>query len=166
MSQSFPLAPMTRPMTALTAGLLAMPVILLGLAQASPLAVSMGSTAGLLMVLFVAIWLVARPARYDVGEDGITMVFPVWRRTVPWTAVRAARTFAGDAFTREVGWGMRVGAGGLFGSFGWLVTSIGTLEMYVSRRSDLVLVECEGRKHLLVSPSDAQAFATAVRRHL
>ena len=94
------------------------------------------------------------------------MVFPVWRRTIPWSSVRGTRSFAGDAFRREVGSGMRVGSGGLFGSFGWLVTSIGTLEMYISRRSDLVLVECEGRKSLLVSPSDAAGFAKAVQSHL
>jgi hypothetical protein len=152
---------------ALTLTLLALPVLLWGLSVLGSSAAGGTAMTGVgLCLLYMGVWLAARPSRYELGEEGITMVFPIWRRTVPWSSVRGTRSFAGDAFGREVGRGVRVGSGGLFGSFGWLVTSIGTLEMYISRRSDLVLVECEGRKGLLVSPSDASGFAKAVQSHL
>lgn len=159
----FPIARMDALMGGLTAVVLALPVVFAALAiGAVPLALPMLATAGGLVALYVAVWLLARPTRYDVDADGLHVVFPAWTRTIPRVELRGVEAYAGGRFRSEVGWGLRIGVGGLWGTFGLLVTPLGTLETYVSRTSDLVLVTCEGRRDLLLSPADLDGFCQAV----
>jgi hypothetical protein len=114
--------------------------------------------------LYAAIWLWARPTSFEVTADELVLHFPAVTRTVARSVVEGAEVFEDDRFTRELGWGMRVGAGGLWGAFGLLVCRDVTYEMYISRRSDLVVVRCHGRRPLLLSPADPVGLARALER--
>jgi hypothetical protein len=66
---------------------------------------------------------------------------------------------------REAGWGLRVGAGGLGGGFGWLWTQRrGIVQMYVSRIDGLVWIERVHDRPWLVTPEQPEAFVRALSR--
>ena len=164
MTRTFPIARMDGLFTTLTGVLLVLPAGIAVVALAAPVvALPMLGTALAMVAVYAAVYLAMRPSRFALGEDGLQVVFPLWTRTVPWATIRGARLFRGDSYTHEVGWGLRVGAGGLWGVFGWLVRPGDTVETWVSRREDLVRLTCEGRHDLLVSPADAEAFTAAVQ---
>lgn len=54
---------------------------------------------------------------------------------------------------------MRIGAGGLWGGFGWLWTSRkGMVEFYVSRTDGFVLITRPNHLDILITPSTPEAF--------
>jgi hypothetical protein len=58
---------------------------------------------------------------------------------------------------------MRVGAGGLWGGFGWLWTQRrGIVQMYVSRTDDFVWIERPGERSWLITPERPKAFVRAM----
>jgi hypothetical protein len=77
--------------------------------------------------------------------------------------VAGARVLSGREFRDRVGFAMRIGAGGLWGGFGWLWTSRrGIVEFYVSRLDGYVLLErCSGRP-LLFTPADPEGMVEAL----
>jgi hypothetical protein len=58
---------------------------------------------------------------------------------------------------------MRIGAGGLWGGFGWLYTRKGLLDLYVSRTDRFVLVRRRIGRPLLLTPERDEAFVDALR---
>ncbi|MGH8532002.1 MAG: PH domain-containing protein [Gammaproteobacteria bacterium] len=69
----------------------------------------------------------------------------------------------GNGRKREVGWGVRVGAGALWGGFGWLWTQRrGIVQMYISRINDLVWIECTSGRPWLISPEQPHLFIQAM----
>ena len=66
---------------------------------------------------------------------------------------------------RDVGWGMRVGAGGLWGGFGLLWTARrGIVQMYVSRLDRFVWIERGKERPWLITPERAEEFVAALTR--
>jgi hypothetical protein len=56
-------------------------------------------------------------------------------------------------------WRARVGAGGLWGGFGWLWTEKrGIVQMYVSRTDRFVWIERGAERPWLISPENPEAF--------
>ena len=160
--RSFSIAPMDGLMRTLTIFVGLLPLVFLGLAAVpSPVRPWMGATSLALLALYAGVWLIARPDAYLLDAEALVLRFPLWSRRIPRTELTGLTRYPGTAFRDEVGWGMRVGAGGLFGAFGWLVTGEGTFEMYVSRVSDLVVVHRDGGRDLLLSPGDLDGFAAA-----
>jgi hypothetical protein len=67
------------------------------------------------------------------------------------------------ALYSEIGWGMRVGAGGLWGGFGWLWTQRrGIVQMYISRTDGFVWIERVGDRSWLITPAQPAAFVRAL----
>jgi hypothetical protein len=58
---------------------------------------------------------------------------------------------------------MRIGAGGLWGGFGWLYTRKGLLDLYVSRTDRFVLVRLRTGRPLLITPDADERFVAAFR---
>jgi hypothetical protein len=70
------------------------------------------------------------------------------------------RVLNGSELKREIGWGLRVGAGGLWGSFGWLWTKRrGIVQMYISRTDRFVWIERVGGRPWLITPEQLESFA-------
>jgi hypothetical protein len=147
----------------LTALLLAIPVVFVAVALFA------GAPRLLLWVglavaaLYAAIWLWMRPTAFEVDASGLRICFPLRTRRVPAHDVAGARSVTSREFLSEFGLALRVGAGGLWGGFGWLWTQRrGMVEFYVSRVDRYVLVERREGRPLLVTPADPAGLAQAL----
>jgi Bacterial PH domain len=163
---TFRLARMSGLIWSLTVPLLALPVLFAVLAARAPgpAAPVLQVVAGLLVVLYAAVWLYARPSRFEVGDQGLVIVWPARRQRVARDDIAGARILAWGDFRREFGWAARIGVGGLWGGFGWAWTSRrGLLDLYVSRTDGCVLVERHAGRALLLTPERPDAFVRALR---
>ncbi len=161
--RSFPLAPMSPLIIVLTALVLAVPVVF---------AVT-GVWAGNAPLLWVAVliaagcwlvWLYARPNRFEVSSQGLAIVWPLRRRLIAAREIAGVRPIEPWELRQEVGWGVRIGVGGLWGQFGWLWTARrGNLVTYVSRTDGLVLIERHTRRPLLLTPAERDEFVRALQ---
>jgi Bacterial PH domain len=98
-----------------------------------------------------------------VRPDVIEVVWPLKRRRIPREDIASVRILQQGELRREVGWGARVGAGGLWGGFGWLWTSRrGIVQMYVSQTDQFVWIEHKNNRPWLITPEEPEAFVRAV----
>jgi len=115
------------------------------------------------VAIYVWIWLRFRPTRFVVRPDVLEVVWPLKRRRIRRSEISAVRLTDACELRREVGWGMRVGAGGLWGGFGWLWTRRrGIVQMYVSRTDGLVWIERVHGRPWLITPERAEEFVGAL----
>jgi hypothetical protein len=159
MRRSFDLAPMSALIRWLT-------VVLLALPAAFALAALAGTRllwapALLLALTYAAVWLLARPTRFEADAGAIDVCFPAWTRSV--RDVASARLVGLQELRDTFGVMLRIGVGGLWGGFGWLWTSRrGLVEFYVSRTDGIVLLERRQGRPLLVTPHDPGGLAATV----
>ena len=114
----------------------------------------------LVAAIYGHIWLRMRPTRFVVDERGVEVVWPLRREIIPRARIAHARILDREALRQEAGWGMRVGAGGLWGGFGWLYTSKrGVVRMYISELDRFVWIETTDRKRpWMITPEEPEAF--------
>jgi len=158
---SFRLAPMSPALRVSTLVLLALPVGFIAMAVLwHPVFWFPGS---LVVVIYAWTWLRFRPTRFVVGPEAVDVVWPLKRRRIPRAGITGVRLVDAPDLRREVGWGVRVGAGGLFGGFGWLWTSRrGIVQMYISRTDRFVWIERGPERPWLVTPEEPDAFVRAL----
>lgn len=155
------LAPMSPSILALTLFLLTLPVVFVVFALYSTWL--MVIPAAFLLVMYVWIWLWFRPSTFAIRPDAVEIVWPLRRREIARRSIVHARVLDQAALRREVGWGMRVGAGGLGGGFGWLwTTRRGLVRMYVSRVDSFVWIERGAEQAWLITPDRPDAFVRAL----
>lgn len=163
-ARSFALAPMSPLIRGMTIALFAIPVLFV----AGPWlwkAPAFLSTVGLAVAgLYAWIWLRWRPTRFEVGADGVRVVFP-WRSfLVPRSELEGCRALSRETFREEYGRGTRIGVGGLWGGFGRLwTTKGGMLDFYISRTDEFVSIERRRSRPILITPEEPQAMVEAVR---
>jgi len=117
----------------------------------------------LLVAIYVWIWIWFRPTRFVVQPRGLEIVWPGRRRKIPRDDITAVRLIDRRELRREVGWAIRVGAGGLWGGFGWLWTEKrGVVRMYISRTDGLVWIERRSDRPWLLTPEQPEDFARAL----
>jgi hypothetical protein len=161
----FPLAPISGDIRALTA-----------IAFVAPLGLVLGAILGrgpvrgvllvisvLVLVLYASVWLLWRPTAFEVDRSRLRILWPRRVRTIPACEIAGAVVLSREAFRREFGWAMRIGAGGLWGGFGWLYTSKGLLGLYVSRTDRGVLVRLRTDRPLVVTPEGDERFVAVLR---
>ncbi|HEY7142119.1 MAG TPA: PH domain-containing protein [Methylomirabilota bacterium] len=149
----------------LTGIALALPLVLAvggGLGRGPARGILLGVTA-LVLVLYASVWLLWRPTAFEVDAAGLRILWPLRARGIPAREIGETVVLSREAFRREFGWGMRIGAGGLWGGFGWLYTSKGLLGLYVSRTDRVVLVRLRTGRPLLVTPEGDDRFVAALR---
>lgn len=161
---TFRLAPMSPLILALTLVLLALPVVFLAAAAVwTPL---LAAPALFMLVIYLWIWLRYRPSAFVVRPRTLEVTWPCMRREIPRDDISAVRVIDRETLRREVGWGMRVGAGGLFGGFGYLwTTNRGLVRMYVSRTDHFVWIERKSDRPWLITPDQPEAFVRALAPH-
>lgn len=158
---TFRLAPMSVPIRWLTAALLALPLAFLGHAALWPSPLAAPGCA--LVALYAWVWLRFRPSRFVVGPSELEVVWPLKRRRIPRAAISGVRLIDPAELRQRAGAGVRVGAGGLWGGFGWLWTGRrGIVQMYVSRTDGLVWIERIGDRPWLITPERPEAFVRAL----
>jgi hypothetical protein len=160
-SQTFPLAPMSTFIRALTVVLFALPVAFIAgslLWGAPRLGVGL-----LLAALTVWVWLWMRPSRFLVHPDAVEVVWPLKRRRLARAGINAVRLLDRAELRAMTGAAVRVGVGGLWGGFGWLWTQrCGIVQMYVSRTDGLVWIERSAERSWLITPASPEAFVRAL----
>lgn len=117
----------------------------------------------LLLVIYVWVWLRFRPSRFVVHQQVLEVIWPLRRCEVPRDEIANVRLIDGQELRNKIGWGLRVGAGGLWGGFGWLWTKRrGIVQMYVSRSDGFVWIERTGGRPWLITPEQPDAFVYAL----
>lgn len=159
----FRLARMSPLILTLTLGLLVLPLAFLATAAfgKSPLMVP----GLLLLALYAWVWLRFRPRRFVVHPSEIEVIWPLKRRRIPRRDISDVRLINKEELRQETGWCMRVGAGGLWGGFGWLWTQRrGIVQMYISCTGGFVWIERVGDRPWLITPEAPEAFVRALSR--
>lgn len=161
---SFRLAPMSPPVLALTVVLLPLPLVFLVLA-ALWTRLLLGP-AIFILAIYAWIWLLSRPTAFVVHPRILEVTWPLKRQEIPRDDIRAVRVIDRQALRRETGRGMRVGAGGRFGAFGYLwTTNRGLVRMLVSRTDHFVWIERRSERPWLITPDQPDAFVRALAIH-
>jgi hypothetical protein len=159
----FGLARMCPFMLRITVVMAALPLALLIAAAVGPWVLS--APALLLVLMYAWVWTRFRPTAFVVRPHTIEVIWPLKRRRIRRDQISAVRLIDPPELRQQVGWGMRVGAGGLWGGFGWLWTSRrGIVQMYVSRLDRFVWIERGTQRPWLITPDRPEAFVDAVGR--
>lgn len=145
----------------LTVVLMPLPLIFILSPNPLPLPV-LAWTGWFIAAIYASVWLYWRPGRFELDAAGLTAVFPLRRRHSTTAEMSDAEVLDYAAFRQRYPRAMRVGAGGLWGGFGWLTTKKGWVEFYISRMDGLVLIQRAGRSPLLISPADPEGLARAI----
>jgi len=116
----------------------------------------MAPTGCFLVLIYASVWLWWRPSRFEISPEGLTVVFPLRRKRTPMNTIGAVERIDPDELKRRYGQLYRVGAGGLWGGFGWLWRPGVWVEFYISRMDGWVLVERKGLTPLLITPERAE----------
>ncbi|MEK9141816.1 MAG: hypothetical protein AAB308_12255 [Nitrospirota bacterium] len=119
--RTFRLAPMSPAIFIVTLVLLALPV---GFLVAALAGVRL-HPAPCVVVAAIYAWIVLRfkPTCFIVRERSLEIIWPLKRWTIPRDSISNVRLLDRDALKQEIGWGLRIGVGGLGGGFGWLWTT-------------------------------------------
>lgn len=117
----------------------------------------------LVVGIYVWVWLRFRPRRFVVHERSLEVIWPMKRRTIPRADISSVRLLDREELGQEIGSGFRVGAGGLWGGFGWLWTKRrGIVQMYVSRNDIFVWIERKSGRPWLITPEQPENFVRAL----
>ena len=164
--KTFRLAPMAGALRIFTWLLMPLPAafVAFGVVAPPPAGPVLVGAGGFVVLIYASIWLYWRPSRFQIDRSLLRVRFPARAKAFPRAGIVGAARIDMPAFRERFGTAMRVGAGGLWGGFGWLWTSKdGWVEFYISRMTDLVLVERRDGRPLLVTPDDPDAFIAALR---
>jgi hypothetical protein len=113
----------------------------------------------LVVAFYIWIWMRFRPTRFVVREQSLEVIWPLKRREIVRDTISRVRLLDREALKEEIGWGMRIGAGGLGGGFGWLWTKRhGLVQMYISRTDRFVWIERTNERPWLITPEQPEAF--------
>ncbi len=158
---SFPLARMSPLIMTLTLLLLALPLAFLVSALSGRGLVAVPAL--FILIVYAWVWFRFRPSRFVVHQRVIEVIWPLKRREIPREDILNVRLIDRQELRREIGWGMRVGAGGLWGGFGWLWTKRrGIVQMYISRTDGFVWIERIDDRPWLITPEQPDAFVRAL----
>ena len=117
----------------------------------------------LVLAIDACVWLRFRPSRFTVQGSGLEVTWPLKCRYIPRESIVSARAIDRPGLKREIGWGLRVGAGGIWGGFGWLWTKRrGVVQMYISRTDGFVWIERAGGRPWLLTPEEPEEFVGAL----
>ena len=125
------------------------------------------------VVVYAAVWFLGRPTAFEVDVGGLWIRWPLRSRHIAAGDIAGAEMLSREAFRRDFGWGIRIGAGGLWGGFGWLYTRKGLLDLYVSHgsprpgaapRGPAAAPDTRARRGLRRCPADPQSGLTSARR--
>ena len=110
-------------------------------------------------VIYGWVWLRFRPTRFVVHERALEVIWPLKRCEIARENISSVRLIDRKELYGEIGWGMRVGAGGLWGGFGWLwTTRRGIVQMYISRTDCFVWIERASDRPWLITPEQPEEF--------
>jgi hypothetical protein len=146
--------------------MLAAPLVALSLAPraaAVPLSYALIPVGLLVILLLASIGLYARPTRFELSAEGLRVVWPIRQQRIPLPDIASVEIVSRADFRARYGFGMRVGAGGFLGGFGWLKTTRQTFHLSISRVDSLVLVHLKSSDPWMITPAAPEEFVRALR---
>lgn len=161
----FPVARMSPVILGLTLLLLPLPALFLwiGCFGRGPQGPVMLGTGVFIAAIYGWIWALMRPARYELGPSELVLASPLRRIRIPRHDLAGAQIYDLPGFRAEFGNMIRVGAGGLFGTFGWLWNrKSGRMDCYVTNLGPWVVVRRRTGRAIILSPADPESFAAAI----
>lgn len=160
---TFRLAQMCRLMLGLTVAMLAVPVAFsIGAVFGARL---LAGPAMVLALIYGWVWTRFRPTAFVVHPHALEVVWPLKRRELRRDQILAVQLIDRQELRRQTGWGVRVGAGGLWGGFGWLWTARrGIVQMYISRIDRFVWIERGSERPWLITPEQPEVFVRTLTR--
>lgn len=160
MISRFALAPMDGLLRVLTVVCFAIPAVMGTVAATTrhPIDWILGAVAVLIAASYGVIWLALRPRAFVITPDALELEWPIRKRSIPREAIVSVTKRDKAELARELGRMMRIGAGGVWGGFGQAATARGRYELWISRTDWMIVIECEGRRGLLVTPDDPDRF--------
>ena len=159
--KTFPLASMSAVIRWFTVALMVLPITFVSLA-------ALGKPPGawpavLVVVIYAWIWFGFRPTQFIVHADALEVVWPLKRRVLPRADITGVRLIDRRDLRSEIGWGLRVGAGGLWGAFGSLWTQRrGVVKIYISRTDGFVWIDRGSEQPWLITPERPEEFVRAL----
>lgn len=158
----FALAPMSPLLLVLTLLLLALPLVFAVAAlQGAPF---LKIPTVFILGIYAWVWLRFRPRCFVVYPDRVTVQWPLKQLDIPRDDIADVRILDRQQLRAEIGWGLRVGAGGLWGGFGRLQTQKrGSLHLFISRLDRYVWIECHRDQPWLITPVEPEAFVRALQ---
>lgn len=131
---------------------------MVGLAQGAP-ALLWAASAVLMVALTV--WLLFRPTWFAVEADHLVIRWPLRERRIPLRDIAQVRVLRGTrGLLEEVRPGFRLGAGGLFGTFGMLWTrKHGLATAYMTRMDEGVFLGLRRGRPILLTPLEPERLA-------
>lgn len=165
-AQRFVLAPMSPLMWGLTLFCWAIPTFFFLSAFLNPIASPIALVGALMVIIYATVWVWWRPSAFVVTPDNLELQFPVRKIVVPRDQIENCKLWSGADLKARYGATYRVGAGGLWGGFGWLRSSSKEwIEFYISRQSDYLYIERHEAIPLLLTPSDREDMLAALQSH-
>ena len=115
-------------------------------------------------IVFWFVWVTYRPRRFEIGEGGLGIVWPIRRREYALHEITSVRRIEAG----EVGLAIRLfGAGGLWGLFGLCWSKkLGKFDAFITGREGMVLVSFRSRRPLLITPQDPDEFVVTMEEVL
>src|SRR5262249_31431801 len=111
------------------------------------------------IAVYMWVWLRFRPSVFVVHADALEILWPLKRRRILCTDIVSVRLMNRRELRDTVGFGMRVGAGGLWGGFGWVwTTRRGIVQMYVPRTDGFVWIERKSNRPWMITPERPEEF--------
>jgi len=110
------------------------------------------------LAIYVFIWLYMRPSHFELSPTSLDVVWPIRRFSTALFDIQSIELLEGSEFRNRYGYGMRIGAGGLWGGFGLLKTRSETFRFYISRLDRYVLIRTASAPPLLITPTDPEDF--------
>ena len=168
-TERYALAPMSGLILGLTVLTLSLPLVFfaLGTMRGLDLVSAAMNGAGLFVVLIcVVVWLFFRPTRFELTPQTLEIVWPLRRQRILYSEIESAEPTTSRGFKDQFGWAVRFGVGGLWGGFGHLWTSKGTVRFYISRTDGYVLMRVRGDKPLLITPERPEEFLRTLESRL
>ena len=161
----FALAPMSGDIRALSGIALLAPLgLVLGAVLArNPVRGTLLGATLFVVVIYAAVWLLGRPTAFELDAAGLGIRWPLRSQRIAAGDIAGADLLSRESFRQDFGWGLRIGAGGLWGGFGWLYTRRGLVDLYVSRTDRFVLVRRRAGRPLLLTPERDESFVDALR---
>ena len=153
---------MSRVILVLTGAVLALPIVLLAIARVTGAPLTMPVL--LMTAVYGWVWLRYRPTYFVIQPDALEVIWPLRRERVPLATVSDVQVIDRRELGQRIGFGIRVGAGGLWGGFGWLwTTRRGIVRMYVSRIDRFVWIECRDARPWLITPDRLDVFVAELK---
>jgi hypothetical protein len=112
-----------------------------------------------LFALALVVWFWFKPVAFLVDGQELVLRWRLRARRIPLGELKSALQLN----TRDLGWMIRIGVGGLWGAYGMFKTSKeGMIDGYFNTNENLVLLKLKSGRPLLLSPERPGEFIRAL----